>query len=62
MNAHSTGVVQSLASQNNIPASLISSALINANVAASISASTSQAGGKCTCVLHVWVQIQTVEY
>lgn len=34
----SSGVVQSLANQANIPASLLSSALINANMAATLSA------------------------
>ena len=40
MNA-SSGVVQSLASQNNLPATLISSALINANVAANLNGNSS---------------------
>lgn len=47
MNA-SSGVVQSLASQNNLPASLISSALINANVAANLNGNSSATNSMCT--------------
>ncbi len=57
MNAHSSGVVQSLASQNNIPASLISSAIINANVAATLSASSSGGSLPLLSFSHVHARV-----
>lgn len=40
----SSGVVQSLAAQTNIPATILSSALLNANMAATLSAASSNTG------------------
>ena len=40
----SSGVVQSLAAQTNIPATILSSALLNANMAATLTAASSNSG------------------
>ena len=47
----SSGVVQSLAAQTNIPATILSSALLNANMAATLSAASSNTGNK-NCIIH----------
>ena len=57
----SSGVVQSLAAQTNIPATILSSALLNANMAATLSAASSNTGN-CSCaymfILSVHMHIQ----